>query len=126
MTSKATHTFKTPAAPAEVEAAAVLVSLKDGARCPTCGRLYGSQWAGFRSPCGHLVAHFGPFGWERTPRTGGSVVGCIDDARAFNIVGLLARQGHRLMKVACDDGEGGVDHDWLVWTKPAVAMTQAA
>ena len=113
--------YKTPTAPAELESVASVHHIDSVIRCPTCGRVYGDH-NGFHKPCEHLVAHFGPFGWERTPHKGGDVARCITGESAFKLIDLLVKQGRPLVKVT----SGENDSDWLVWSKPAVVARMVA
>ena len=113
--------YQTPKPPTSLSNLATLRNINDEIRCPVCGQVYANQ-DGFNTPCKHLIAHYGMFGWERTPR--GSGVSCIEGDGAFRLINLLAQQGHTVEQVT--SGENGKDADWLVWHKPAVALAAVA
>ena len=104
---------KTPAAPIILTLSAVHRKLDDGIRCPVCGHLYGDA-KGFNDPCPHLIAHFGPCGWETLPPN------AEEGPKAFRVFAALTGMGNPVYKV-----ESGIeDVDWIAWAKPE-AQTQA-
>lgn len=108
------------AMPSSVANAAIQTNLAD-VRCPTCGHSYAKRQAdgtvGLYRPCKHLIAHFGPFGWEVAPdRATNQTVG-FQAARAFQ---AIARQG-----VVTHVQSGTNDHDWLVWKQPTTTAAVA-